>query len=136
MLDARNAQALHPRAIHSPLPRRDFFQRQVIAFADLVDAQQAAIDRGDHLGLAANHPARGVGRGQHLQRERLAKRPNYAGRPDLLVFNHFGPRTAVRALLLPLLSLPIAPRGLPAALASWLTSKFVNPSGWRMARAR
>jgi hypothetical protein len=45
MLDTGNPEALHTRAIDCALPRCEFFQRQIVSFADFVDGQQAAIDR-------------------------------------------------------------------------------------------
>ena len=63
MLDTRDAQALHARAVDRALPRGELLQRQAVAFQHFVDGQQAAIDCGDDLRLAANDPALGLGAG-------------------------------------------------------------------------
>ena len=39
MLYTGYAQAGHTRSVDSPLPRRKFFERQIIAFAHVVDGQ-------------------------------------------------------------------------------------------------
>ena len=60
LLDARDAQARHAAAVDRALPAGELLEAERVALARFVDAQQAAGDRGDDLGLAANDPARRV----------------------------------------------------------------------------
>jgi hypothetical protein len=69
------------------LPRGEFFERQAIAFAGLVDGQQATVDRSDHFRLAPHHPACGVGRAG-CPASAVRPRANNLRRPDFLVFDH------------------------------------------------
>src|SRR4051812_27397065 len=89
LLDARDSQARHAAAVDRPLPARELLEAQRVACTCVVDAQQAAGDRGHNLGLAAHDPARGVARRQGVERQRLAERSDDLGWPDLLVLEHF-----------------------------------------------
>src|SRR3569623_2103322 len=62
VLDARDAQALHARTVDRSLPGSEFLQRQVVALEHFIDRQEAAVDRGHHLGLAPHDPPLGAGR--------------------------------------------------------------------------
>src|SRR3546814_15482391 len=88
MLDARDAQARHPAAVDRPLPACEFLEAEPVALARLVYGEQAAVDRGDDLGLAAHDPARRVGRRQRVQRQRFAERTDDLGGADFLVLDH------------------------------------------------
>ena len=85
LLDPSDPQARHSAAVDRALPAREFLEAERIALAGFVDAEQAARDRGDDLGLAADDPARGVRRGKRVERQRLAERSDALGRRNLLV---------------------------------------------------
>src|SRR5438270_7278128 len=88
LLDARDPQARHAAAIDGALPAGEFLEAERVALAGLVDAEQAAGDGGDHLGLAADDPARGPGRRQRVERQRLPEGADDLGRANLLVLEH------------------------------------------------
>src|SRR3954470_8763671 len=88
MLDAGDAQAGHAGAIHGALPAGKLLERQAVALARLVDRQQPAIDRGDHLGLATYDPAGRRAWRQAVQRQRLPEGADHAIRPYFLVLDH------------------------------------------------
>src|SRR5947209_13292729 len=74
LLDARDAKAGHAAAVDRALPAGEFLEAQIVALAGLVDIEQPAGDCGNDLSLAADHPARGVGRRKRVERQRLAER--------------------------------------------------------------
>src|SRR5438874_13190643 len=88
LLDPRDAQARHAAAVDRALPAGEFLEAQIVALARLVDGEQAARDSGNDLGLAADHPARGVGRRERVERQALAERSDDLGRSKLLVLEH------------------------------------------------
>ncbi|VVT27486.1 hypothetical protein SPHINGO391_500008 [Sphingomonas aurantiaca] len=88
VLDPRDAEPGHARSVDRALPAGKFLDGQAIARADVVDAEQPAIDRSDHLGLATNHPARGAGRGQRIQRQLFSERTDDFAGTDFLVLDH------------------------------------------------
>jgi hypothetical protein len=88
LLDPGHSKARHSAAVDGALPAREFLEAERIALARFVDAQEAAGDRRDHFGLAANDPARGLRRRQRVERQRLAERSNDLGRTNLLVLEH------------------------------------------------
>src|SRR3954453_16647966 len=88
LLDARDAPSRHAAAVNRALPAGELLEAERVALAGFVDAEQAARDGGDHFGLAADDPARGVGRRQRIERQRLAERSDDLGRSNLLVLEH------------------------------------------------
>src|SRR3546814_20918099 len=66
----------------------DLLETEAVAFARLVNREQAAVDRGHDLGLAADDPAGGVGRRQRIQRQRFSKRTDDLGWADFLILDH------------------------------------------------
>src|SRR5688500_5073166 len=88
MLDPGDSEAGHAGTVDRALPAGKLLEREAVALARLVHAEQAAIDRGHHLGLAANDPARGSRRRQRLDRERLPERADHMGGANLLVLDH------------------------------------------------
>src|SRR5690606_14759153 len=94
VLNPRHPQSLHARTIHRALPAGKLLEREIVALEHFVDGQQAAVDRGDDLCLAADHPALGIRRGQVGEGQRLTKRPDHLRGADFLVLDHLVPRHA------------------------------------------
>src|SRR6478609_6894553 len=59
-LDAGGTQAGQAVLVDGPLPAQELVDRERVALTGLLEAHQAAPDRGDHLCLAANDPPFGV----------------------------------------------------------------------------
>ncbi len=59
LLDARSAQAGKAMLIDGKLPGQEFVDGQRVAAAGLLKGEQAAADRGNDFGLAANNPPLG-----------------------------------------------------------------------------
>src|SRR3546814_3942 len=72
----------------SSLPARELFEAEAVALAGLVDRKQAAVDRGDDLGLAADDPAGGVRRRERVQCQRLSERTDDLGGANFLILDH------------------------------------------------
>ena len=70
------------------LPGQEFVDRQRVAAAGLFERKQAAANGSDDLGLAANDPALGAGRGQIRDRQRTAVRPDDVLDPRAMGFGH------------------------------------------------
>jgi hypothetical protein len=64
LLDPGGPQARQAMLIDGKLPGQEFVDRQRIAAAGFLEGKQAATDRGDDFGLAADHPPFGAWRGQ------------------------------------------------------------------------
>src|SRR5262249_11551865 len=64
ILEARDAQRSGTTAFREFHPGTDFFFRKIVARADVGQSNETLAHRIDHNGLAANHPALGVGRGE------------------------------------------------------------------------
>jgi hypothetical protein len=64
LLDAGGPQAGQAMLIDGELPRQEFVDRQSVAAASLLKGEQAAANRGNDFGLAADDPPFGSGRGQ------------------------------------------------------------------------
>src|SRR4029079_10720866 len=64
LLDARDAQSGHPAAVHRTLPTGELLEAERITRTGIIDAEQAARDRGYDFGLAAHDPAGRGGRRQ------------------------------------------------------------------------
>ena len=64
LLDAGGAQSGQAMLIDGELPGQEFVDRQGVAAAGLLKGEQAAADRGNDFGLAADDPPFGSGRGQ------------------------------------------------------------------------
>src|SRR3712207_624623 len=64
MLDARRAQAREAVLIDRLLPAQEFLDREGIAPAGLLEAEEPAAHRGHDLGLAADDPSARRGRGK------------------------------------------------------------------------
>ena len=92
VLDAGHSQTLHARAIDGALPRGKFLEREAIAFADLIDREETAINCGDNLGLAAHDPPCRRRRREAIEGQWLAKRANDLRRLDFLILNHVNSR--------------------------------------------
>src|SRR6478672_1303247 len=59
-LDAGGTQAGQAMLVDGPLPAQELIDRERVALAGFLEADQAAADRGDHLGLATNDPPFGI----------------------------------------------------------------------------
>jgi hypothetical protein len=64
LLDAGGAQSGQAMLVDGKLPGQEFVDGQGVAAAGLLEGEQAAADRGNDFGLAADHPPFGPGRGQ------------------------------------------------------------------------
>ena len=64
LLDTGGPQASQAVLIDRELPRQEFVHRQRVAAASLLEGEQAAANRGNDFGLAADYPPFGSGRGQ------------------------------------------------------------------------
>jgi hypothetical protein len=64
LLDTGGPQASQAMLIDGELPRQELVHRQRVAAASLLKGEQAAANRGNDFGLAADHPPFGSGRGQ------------------------------------------------------------------------
>jgi hypothetical protein len=64
LLDPGGPQAGQTMLIDGKLPGQEFVDRQGITAAGFLEGEQAASDRCDDLGLAADDPPFGTGRGQ------------------------------------------------------------------------
>src|SRR5215207_2658476 len=62
LLNARRPKACKAMAVDGALPAQVFLNRQGVTAARLLETEKAAANRGDHLGLAAYHPASCAGR--------------------------------------------------------------------------
>ncbi|KIU01149.1 hypothetical protein QU38_02560, partial [Staphylococcus aureus] len=91
MLDAGDSQAGHARAVDRALPAGEFLDGEAIAFANFVDAEQAAVHGRHHLCLAAYDPAGRLRRGKRLERDRTGHRAHRLRRTGPLVLNHLLP---------------------------------------------
>jgi hypothetical protein len=72
LLDARGAQAGKAVVVDGGLPGQEFFDRQRITLAGLLEAEKPATHGSDDFGLPANHPAPRVGRRQIGDRQGAA----------------------------------------------------------------
>src|SRR3954451_25350820 len=64
LLDAGRAQSGEAMLVDGGRPGQEFVTSQGVAAAGFLEGEQAAADRGTALGLAADHPPFGPGRGQ------------------------------------------------------------------------
>jgi hypothetical protein len=64
LLDPGGPEACQTMLIDGKLPGKEFVDRQGITAAGFLEGEQAAADRGNDFGLAADHPPFGPGRGQ------------------------------------------------------------------------
>jgi hypothetical protein len=64
LLDAGGPQAGQTMLIDGKLPGQEFVDRQRIAAAGFLEGEQAAANRCNDFGLAADNPPFGAGRGQ------------------------------------------------------------------------
>jgi hypothetical protein len=64
LLDAGGAQSRKAMLVDGKLPGKELVDGQRVAAASLLKGEQAAADRGNDFGLAANNPPFGPGRGQ------------------------------------------------------------------------
>jgi hypothetical protein len=64
LLDAGGAQSGEAMLVDGKLPGQEFVDGQRVAAAGFLEGEQAAADRGNDFGLAADHPPFGPGRGQ------------------------------------------------------------------------
>src|SRR5215217_4744875 len=76
LLDACRAQAGEAVPVDRVLPREEFLDRDRVAGAGFLEREETATHGRDHLGLAADDPAFGVGRRQVRNRERTSVRPD------------------------------------------------------------
>jgi hypothetical protein len=88
MLNTGHPQTRHPRPVHCALPSSKLFECKRIAITHFIDGQKTAIDRCDHLCLAADNPTCGVRRRQRINRQGFTQ-----GADDLcwsysLILNH------------------------------------------------
>jgi hypothetical protein len=64
LLDAGGPQPGQTMLVYGKLPGEELVDRQRVAAASLLKGEQAAANRGNDFGLAADHPPFGSGRGQ------------------------------------------------------------------------
>src|SRR3954464_4415541 len=64
LLDAGGAQASKAVLVDGELPGQEFVDRQRVAAAGFLKGKQAAANRSNNLGLTADDPPFGAGRGQ------------------------------------------------------------------------
>jgi hypothetical protein len=64
LLDAGGAQSGEAMLVDGKLPGQEFVDGERVAAAGFFEGEQAAADRGNDFGLAADHPPFGPGRGQ------------------------------------------------------------------------
>src|SRR6266481_1878703 len=88
LLDAGGAQPRKTVLIDGELPGEEFVDGQRIAAASLLEGEQTAADRGNDLGLTANDPPFGAGRGQIRNRQRTAVGPDDVFYPRAMGFCH------------------------------------------------
>ncbi|VWX60103.1 conserved hypothetical protein [Sphingorhabdus sp. 109] len=88
VLDPSDAQSRHAGPVNSALPGRKFFQRQIVAVANFIYSQQAAVHRRDDFCLAADYPSSRTGFRQIVNGEWFAKGPDNLRWFYFLVFNH------------------------------------------------
>src|SRR5712671_6014395 len=62
LLDAGGAQSGKAMLVDGKLPGQEFVDGQGVAAAGFLEGEQAAADRGNDFGLAADHPPFGPGR--------------------------------------------------------------------------
>src|SRR3954468_13074683 len=75
LLDAGGPQAGQAVLVDGELPGQELVHRQRVAAASLLEGEQAAANRGNDFGLAADHPPFGSGRGQIRNCQRTTVRP-------------------------------------------------------------
>src|SRR3977135_4300836 len=88
LLDARGAQPGKAMLVDGKLPGQEFVHRQGVAAASLLEGEQAAANRGNDFGLAADHPPFGSRRRQIGDRQRTAVRPDDVFYPRAMGFCH------------------------------------------------
>jgi hypothetical protein len=64
LLDARGAQAGQAMLVDGELPGQEFVDGQRVTAAGFLKGEQAAANRSNNLGLTADNPPFGSGRGQ------------------------------------------------------------------------
>jgi Uncharacterized protein family UPF0016 len=70
LLQAAGAQAAQAMCLIGALPGAEFLFRKLVAAAGFLESDLAALHRGDHRCLAADHPSLNVGRRQLAHRRR------------------------------------------------------------------
>src|SRR3954469_23135716 len=88
LLDAGGPQAGQAMLIDGELPGKELVHCQRLAAAGLLKGEQAAANRGNDFGLAADHPPFGSGRGQVRDCQRTAVRPDDVFYPRAMGFCH------------------------------------------------
>lgn len=88
MLNPSDAQAGKAGPLNGSLPGREFFKRELVAIASLVDREETAVHCGDDLRLSAHDPAARGRRWKRLQGKRLSKRANDLRWAKLVIFDH------------------------------------------------
>jgi hypothetical protein len=88
LLDAGGAQACQTMLVDGQLPAQELFGGQGIALAGFLKAEETAANGGYNLGLAADHPAAGAGRGKVGNRQGTAIGPYDILDPRAVGFGH------------------------------------------------
>src|ERR1700755_2037174 len=88
LLDAGGAQAREAVLIDRELPGQELVHRQRVTAAGFFQGKQSAANSGDDLGLTANNPPFGAGRGQIRNRQRAAVGPDDIFDPRAMGFYH------------------------------------------------
>jgi hypothetical protein len=88
LLDARGAQARQTMLVDGELPAQKLLSGQGVTLTRFFEAQETAANGGDNLGLAADNPATGAGRGKVGNRQGTAIRPNDILDPWAVGFGH------------------------------------------------
>src|SRR5690242_8109656 len=88
LLDAGRAQAGEAVAIDRILPGQEFLDGERVAGAGFLEGEETTAHGRDHLGLAADDPAPGVGRRKVRDRERTSVRPDDVLHPRAVGLSH------------------------------------------------
>src|SRR5689334_2044425 len=93
LLQTRSTQTGKAVTVDRPLPGQELFRSQSITLQRILEREQPAAHRRDHLGLAADDPTAGFRRGQIVQRQRRTRGADNIGlsaavRARLLLLQH------------------------------------------------
>ena len=88
LLDAGGAQSGQTMLVDGELPGQEFVNSQGVAAAGFLKGQQAAANCGHNLGLTADNPPFGTGRGKIRDRQRTAIGPDDVLHPRAVGFCH------------------------------------------------
>jgi len=88
ILDLRGPETSKPMPFDGALPGHEFVDRQLIAFAGVIEAKKAAPHCSDDLRFSADNPAFGVWRGEVRNGQRTAVGSNHITQAGTERFGH------------------------------------------------